>query len=117
MDVHREPDLPPVLTEDVRQTLEGAMRSVCALVEALGEQLAVAWACRKEHPAKLTQPRAQWRQVGHTATPNRQPPFAGYAPGSHAYKPGIFNSHPDTARRLLAAALMDHQRHEWRRFD
>ena len=117
MDVHRELDLPPVLTEDVRQTLEGSMRSVCALVEALGEQLAVAWAWRKEHPAKLTQPKAQWPHVGHPATPNRQPPFAGYAPGSHAYKPEIFSFHPDTATRLLAAALMDHQRHEWRRFD
>ena len=117
MDVHREPDLPPVLTEDVRQTLEGSMRSVCALVEALGEQLAAAWAWRKEQPAKLPQPRAQWPCVGHTTTPNRQPPFAGYAPGSHAYEPGIFSSHPDTVRRLLAAALMDHQRHEWRQFD
>ena len=117
MDVHRKPDLPPVLTEDVRQTLEGSMRSVCALVEALGEQLAAAWAWRKEHPAKLSQPRAQWPHVGHTATPNRQPPFAGYAPGSYAYKPGMFVLHPGTATRLRAAALMDHQRHEWRRFD
>ena len=117
MDVHREFDLQPVLTEDVRQTLEGSMRSVCALVEALGEQLAVAWAWRKEHPAKLTQPKAQWPHVGHPATPNRRPPFAGYAPGSHAYKPEIFSIHPDTATRLLAAALMNHQRHEWQRFD
>ena len=117
MDVHRELNLSPVLTEDVRQTLEGSMRSVCALVEALGEQLAVAWAWRKEHPGKLTQPKAQWPQVGYPATANRPPPFAGYAPGSHDYKPGIFSVHPDTATRLLAAALMDHQRHEWRRFD
>ena len=117
MDVHREPELPPVLTEDVRQTLEGSMRSVCALVEALGEQLAAAWAWRKEHPAKLSQPWAQWQDVGHTTTPNRQPPFAGYAPGSYAYEPGLFVIHPGTATRLRAAALMDRQRHEWRRFD
>ena len=93
------------------------MRSVCALVEALGEQLAVAWEWRKEHPAELSQPLTQWLHVGHTETPNRQPPFAGYAPGSHAYEPGMFGSHPDTVRRLRAAALMDNQRHEWRRFD
>ena len=117
MDVYREPDLPPVLTEDVRQTLQGSMRSVCALVEDLGEQLAASWEWRKEHPAILLQPRAQWLHAGHTATLNRQPPFAGYAPGSHAYDPGMFGLHPDTARRLLAAALMDRQRHEWRRFD
>ena len=117
MDVHREPDLPPVLTEDVRQTLDGSMRSVCALVEALGEQLAAAWEWRKEHPAELSQPQGQWRDVGHTETPNRQPPFAGYAPGSHAYNPELFVTNPETARRLRAAALMDHQRHEWRQFD
>ena len=118
MDVHREPDLPPVLTEDVRQTLEGSMRSVCALVEALGEQLAAEWEWRKEHPAELSQPQAQWPRVGDTATANRQPPFAGYAPGSHTYTPEMFvDCHPDMARRLLAAALMDHQRHEWRGFD
>ncbi len=117
MDVHREPDLPPVLTEDVRQTLEGSMDSVCALVEALGEQLAAAWEWRKGHPATLPQPLAQWPDVDHTATPNREPRFDGYAPGSHAYEPGLFASHPDTVRRLQAAALMDHQRHEWQRFD
>ena len=117
MDVHREPDLPPVLTEDVRQTLEGSMRSVCALVEALGEQLEAEWEWRKEHPGRLSQPLAQWPRVGQTATPNRQPPFAGYAPGSYAYRPGTFVSHPDAARRLLAAAVMDHQRHEWQGFD
>ena len=110
IDVHREPDMPPVLTEDVRQTLNGAMRSVCALVEALGEQLAAAWEWRKAHPEELPQPRAQWPHVDHTATPTRQPPFAGYAPGSHAYDPGMFRLHPDTNRRLLAAALLDHQR-------
>ena len=93
------------------------MRSVCALVEALGEQLAAAWEWRKEHPAELSQPQAQWRDVGHTETPNRQPPFAGYAPGSHAYNPEMFVTNPETARRLRAAALMDHQRHEWRQFD
>ena len=117
IDVHREPDLPPVLTEDVRQTLEGSMRSVCALVEALGEQLAAEWEWRKEHPARLSQPRAQWPRVSDPAIPNRQPPFAGYAPDSHAYRPGMFVGHPDTGRRLRAAALMDNQRHEWREFD
>ena len=117
MDVHRRPDLTPVLTEDVRTTLEGAIRSVCALVEAIGEQLTRAWHWRKEHPHLLPQPRAQWPRVGHTATPNGQPPFAGYAPGSHPYNPGIFGLHPETATRLQAAAVLDHQRHEWQHFD
>ena len=116
VDVYRKLDLPPVLTEDVRHTLKGLMRSVCALVEALGEQLAAAWEWRKEHPEKLSQPTAQWPV---TATPNQQSTFAGYAPGSHAYKPEESESsmNPDMVTRLLAAALMDYQRHEWRRFD
>ncbi len=117
VDVHREPDVPPVLLEDARQTLKGSMGSVRALIEALGEQLAAAWERRKEHPAILSQPQDQWPRVGNAETPNRPPSFTGYAPGSHAYDPGAFNLHPDTARRLRAAALMDDQRHQWRRFD
>jgi len=117
VEVHLEPNVSPVLTEDVRQTLEGSMRSVAALVEALGEQLGAAWEWRRGHPLELSQPRAQWPRVGQDARPNQQPPFSGYAPGSYAYAPGMFSSHPNTVRRMLAAALMDHQRHEWRGFD
>ena len=89
VDVHLEPNLPPVLTEDVKQTLEGAMGSVRALIEALGEQLAAAWEWRKAHPTELVQPSAQWPRVGDEARPNQQQPFAGYAPGSYAYAPGM----------------------------
>ena len=117
MDVLRAPEVPPVLTEDARQTLGGSMRSVSALIDALGEQLAAVWNWRQEHPEILPQPRGQWPQIGHAATRNRQPPFTGYAPGSHAYNPGMFGLHPDTARRLQAAALMDNQRQEWQQFD
>lgn len=117
IDVHRDPEAPPVLTEDARQTLEGAMRSVRALIEALGEQLAAAWERRKLHPAMLAQPRVQWQRVDHAGTPSPRQTFAGYAPGSHAYRPGMFGSHPETVRRLCAAALMDHQRHQWAQFD
>ena len=115
MDVHRAPELPPVLTEDARQTLEGSMHSVSALVEVLGEQLAAAWNWRREHPEILTQPKEQWPQIGHAATRNR--PFTGYAPGRHAYNPGVFGGHPDTVRRLQSAALTDNRRHEWQQFD
>jgi putative transposase len=31
--------------------------------------------------------------------------------------PSMFSSHPNTVKRMLAAALMDHQRHNWRGFD
>ena len=117
MDVLRTPELPPVLTEDARQTLEGAMRSVSAVVEALGEQLAAAWNWRKEHREVLRQPLEQWPQLDHVAGRNRQQPFTGYAPGSHAYNPRIFGGHPGTVRRLQAAALTDNQRHEWQQFD
>ena len=117
VDVHLHPNLPPVLTEDVKQTLEGAMGSVRALIEALGEQLAVAWEWRKANRAALAQPRAQWPRIGDEARPNQQQPFTGYAQGSYAYAPSMFSSHPNTVKRMLAAALMDHQRHNWRGFD
>ena len=118
IDVHRDPHVTPVLTEDVRQTLEGTMRSVCALVEVLGERLAAVWERRKEHPAMLSQPRAQWPHIDdQSPTRTKRPAFAGYAPGGHAYKPSVFSGHPETVRRLRAAALMDHQRHEWPQFD
>jgi hypothetical protein len=117
IEVHLEPERHPVLTEDVRQTLEGSMQSVSALVEAVGEQLAAAWEWRREHPLELPQPRAQWPRTGNDARPNQRPPFAGYAPGSYEYAPGMLSGHPNTMRRLLAAALMDHQREQWPRFD
>lgn len=117
VDVHLEPNLPPVLTEDVKQTLEGATGSVRALIEALGEQLAEAWEWRTAHATELAQPIAQWPRVGDEARPNQQQPFAGYAPSSYPYAPGMFSSHPNTVKRMLAAALMDHQRHNWSAFD
>jgi hypothetical protein len=42
VDVHLEPNIPPVLTEDVRQTLAGAMGSVRTLIETLAEELIAA---------------------------------------------------------------------------
>ena len=117
VDVYRAPELPPVLTEDARLTLDGSMHSVSALVEALGEQLAEAWNWRKEHSELLAQPQKQWPQIDHAAAQDRRQPFTGYAPGSHAYNPGMFGGHPDTVRRLQSAALMDNQRHEWQQFD
>lgn len=117
VDVHLEPNTAPVLTEDVRQTLGGAMDSVRMLIEALAEQLGAAWDWRKAHPDALHQPRAQWPRIGHEARANRPRPFGGYAPGTHAYEPGQLMSHPRTARKLAAAALFDHQRHQWQAFD
>ena len=117
VDVHLEPNIAPVLTEDVRQTLGGSMGSVRTLIEALAEQLGAAWDWRKANPDALHQPRTQWPRIGHDARANRPRPFSGYAPGTHAYAPGQLMSHPRTAQKLAAAALFDHQRHEWQTFD
>jgi hypothetical protein len=117
VDVHLEPNIAPVLTEDVKQTLEGAMNSVRVLIEVLAERLVAVWEWRKAHPEALHQPRAQWPRVGDEGRANRQQPFAGYAPGSHAYEPGQLMSRPRTARRMAAAALFDHQRQQWQGFD
>lgn len=117
VDVHLEPNIPPVLTEDVRQTLAGAMGSVRTLIEALAEQLIAAWDWRKANPDALQQPRAQWPRIGDEARAGRRQPFMGYAPGTHQYEPGQLMSHPRTMRKMAAAALVDHQRHQWPNFD
>lgn len=117
VDVHLEPNVPPVLTEDVRQTLAGGMGSVRTLIEALAEQLIAAWDWRKANPDALQQPRAQWPRIGEEARAGRRQPFMGYAPGTHHYEPGQLMSHPRTMRKMAAAALFDHQRHQWPNFD
>jgi hypothetical protein len=117
VDVHLEPNIPPVLTEDVRQTLMGATGSVRTLMEALAEQLIAAWDWRKANPDALPQPRAQWPRIGEEARERRLQPFVGYAPGTHHYEPGQLMSHPRTMRKMAAAALFDHQRHQWPSFD
>jgi hypothetical protein len=116
VDIHREPNLPPVLTEDSRQTLDGAMSSVRNLLEALGERLTAAWDWRKANPAVLTQPQQQWPDL---APPSAGQPqgFVGYAPGSLPYEPEQLTSHPRIGHRMLAAALYDHQRGQWPNFD
>lgn len=116
VDIHREPNLPPVLTEDSRQTLEGAMGSARYLLRALAERLNAAWDWRKANPAVLPQPQQQWPEVPPPAQGQAQG-FAGYAPGSHPYEPEQLMSHPRIGRRMLAAALYDHQRGQWQNFD
>jgi hypothetical protein len=115
VDIHREPNLPPVLTEESRQTLEGAMGSVRHLLSALGERLNIAWEWRKANPAALPQPQQQWPDV--PAAGQGQTGFGGFAPGSLEYDPGQLMSHPRIGHRMLAAALYDHQRQEWQQFD
>ena len=105
-----------MLTEDSRQTLEGAMSSVRILLAALGERLTAAWDWRKANPAVLKQPQQQWPDVTPPAAGQPQG-FAGYAPGSHPYEPSQLTSHPRIGHRLLSAALYDHQRGEWANFD
>jgi hypothetical protein len=116
VDIHREPDAPPVLTEDSHQTLGGAMNSVRILLASLGERLTAAWDWRKANPAVLTQPQEPWPDVTPTATGQPQG-FTGYAPGSYPYEPSQLTSHPRIGRRMLSAALFDHQRDEWANFD
>jgi hypothetical protein len=117
VDVHLEPNIPPVLTEDVRLTLAGAMGSVRTLIESLAEQLIAAWDWRKANPNALQQPREQWPRLDAEARERRPQPFVGYAPGTHRYEPGQLMSHPRTMRKMAAAALFDHQRHQWPKFD
>jgi hypothetical protein len=113
--VLRHPRWFPVLGEDAQQTLRGAIESVCGLLDALGIELMRVWDWHRGHPDALAQPRAQWPQVELPAQ-NAQA-FPGYAPNTLPFNPTQLIGNVDTNRRMLSAALFDHLRSEWKRFD
>lgn len=98
------PEIPPVLEEDGRVTLEGSMASVRTAVEIVAVALRSLWARRREKPDLLQQPlEAQWPIVRRT----EQRAFAGYAPGTSPYSPDWFHMPPQFVDRMKAAALVD----------
>jgi hypothetical protein len=58
-------------------------------------------------------PREQWPAGVSTTTTG----FVGYTPGSAAYSPASWMSHPVVLRRLRTAALDDATRPAWMTFD
>jgi hypothetical protein len=109
-------DNPPwtlVLGEDGERTLQGVIGSTKSLIETTAKDLLEFWQWRRDHPASLRQPRAQWPDGRSTQSTG----FNGYAPGTIALAPGMAMVHPVAARRFHAAALDDPARPQWATFD
>jgi hypothetical protein len=102
-----------VLTEESERTLEGLIASTKALLETTARHLLGLWRWRRDHPASLPQPAAQWRHGRSTLSTG----FKGYAPGTLQVEPGMAMVHPVAAHRIHAAALDDSTRHQWATFD
>lgn len=113
VEVFRDPYSPPVLTEDAPRTLEGLIRSVRDLIDSTAASLVNVWQWRRANPGALSQPPEQWRDGVSTISTG----FGGYAPGTAAYSPSAWMSHPAVLRRLRTAALDDATRSAWTDFD
>jgi hypothetical protein len=113
VEVMRDPYSPPVLTEEAPRTLEGLIRSTRDLIDSASAVLLDVWQWRRANPGALSQPRAQW-PAGISTTSTG---FNGYAPGTAAYSPSQWMSHPAVLRRLRTAALDDATRSQWATFD
>jgi hypothetical protein len=70
---------------------------------------------RRDNPGALTQPHAQWPQVEWPGDDAET--FPGYAPNTHPYTPDQLMAGLVIRWRMLAAALLDHQRQQWEGFD
>ena len=69
-----------MLTEEDERTLQGLIGSTKALLEATAKDLLNLWCWRRDHPASLRQPTAQWPNGRSTQSTG----FNGYAPGTLA---------------------------------
>jgi hypothetical protein len=103
----------PLLTESDDQTLRELLESTKSLVEGIAQELGEVWKWRRRHPDSLPQPAKQWPNGVSTGSIG----FSGYAPGSFAYSPSMFSTHPVVAQRMRAAALDDQSRAQWKTFD
>jgi hypothetical protein len=102
-----------VLGEDGEKTLQGVIVSTKALLETTAKDLLELWRWRRDHPASLRQPVAQWPNGRSTLSTG----FNGYAPGTLELAPGVAMVHPVAARRFRSAALDDPARPQWAMFD
>jgi hypothetical protein len=101
------------LSEEDGRTLQGLLGSTKTLIETTANDLLGLWQWRRDHPASLSQPAAQWPNGRSTHSTG----FNGYAPGSLELIPGMGAMHPLVARRFQAAALDDFSRPQWAKFD
>jgi len=102
-----------VLSEEGERTLKGLIDSTKTLLETTANNLLELWRWRRDHPAALRQPSAQWRDGRSIKSTG----FNGYAPGTLELAPGMAMVHPVVARRIHSAALDDLARPQWATFD
>jgi hypothetical protein len=102
-----------VLSEEGGRTLQGLIESTMALLDPTARDLLELWRWRRDHPAALRQPAAQWRDGCSTKSTR----FNGYARGTLELAPGMAIVHPVVARRIHSAALDDPARPQWATFD
>ena len=104
---------PHVLTEDATVTLHGVMDSTEKFLDRTCRLLGSIWRARRSKPSLLAQPASLWPKGASKATAS----FDGYRPGSTVPSPKALTGDLILKRRMLAAALFDHQRAEWPMFD
>ena len=80
-----------VLSSEGEQTLQGLIGSTKALIETTAKHLLDFWQWRRNHPASLCPPPAQWQEGRSTKSTG----FDGYARGTLELAPGMAIVHPD----------------------
>lgn len=103
----------PVLTEDVRTTLDGVFGCGREMCEEVGVLLASAWAARRADPSLVAQPAKQWPKIPSASDPG----FRGFSPGDEPYDPGLLSGAGDLIRRMQASSVLDGFRDSWAVFD
>lgn len=103
----------PVLTEDVRTTLDGVFARGRQMCNEVGPLLINAWAARRANPSLVTQPKKQWPTIPSAPDPG----FHGFTPGDEPYDPGVLSGAGDLIRRMQASSVLDGFREAWTEFD
>ncbi len=96
-----------VLNEDADITLNGVFASCREMLENICERLVKIWEERRQNPALLEQPIAQWRAI------SKRCKFAGYKPQSEPIQADEIMSSGVLLRRMISASLDDAQRGMW----
>src|SRR3569833_446037 len=99
VEVWRDDQIPPVLTESAITTMEEILKSSQATISGIMRELLRFWTWRKNNVATLTQPADQWPNgaVGNASG------FAGYEPTQVRYSPTMMTASPIALHRLQVA--------------